>query len=82
MPDEVKNFLSMAKDEYGIMIQGLMCIPPVDDEANNYFNQLSQIAKKNDIVKLSMGMSSDFEEAIQQGATHVRIGTSIFGTRI
>jgi uncharacterized pyridoxal phosphate-containing UPF0001 family protein len=71
----------MAKDEYGITIQGLMCIPPVGNESKNYFDQLSKIAKKNNIIKLSMGMSSDFEVAIQQGATHVRIGTSIFGTR-
>ena len=80
-PNEVEDFLNMAKDEYGITIQGLMCIPPVGNESKNYFDQLSKIAKKNNIIKLSMGMSSDFEVAIQQGATHVRIGTSIFGTR-
>ena len=81
MPNEVTDFLNIAKNEYGIIIQGLMCIPPIHGEVNNYFSQLAEIAKNNDIVKLSMGMSGDFEEAILQGSTHVRIGTSFFGTR-
>ena len=81
MPNEVSDFLHMSKNKYDINISGLMCIPPADDYSGHYFKQLSDIAKINDIHKLSMGMSNDYEEAIQKGATHVRIGTSIFGLR-
>jgi uncharacterized pyridoxal phosphate-containing UPF0001 family protein len=58
-----------------------MCIPPVNDQASPHFALLNQIAKRNGISLLSMGMSSDFELAIQLGATHVRVGTAIFGKR-
>ncbi len=60
---------------------GLMCIPPYDEEPSPYFLLLNKIAQKNELHKLSMGMSSDFEKAIQFGATHVRVGSEIFGSR-
>ena len=81
MPNEVTDFLYMSKSEYKIHIDGLMCIPPAKDSSKNYFEDLFEIAKKNKINKLSMGMSNDYEEALQQGASHIRIGTSIFGER-
>jgi hypothetical protein len=58
-----------------------MCIPPLDDQASPHFALLNQIAARNGILALSMGMSADFELAIQLGATHVRIGSAIFGER-
>ena len=64
-----------------ISFNGLMCIPPYEEEPSPYFALLSKIANKFDIKSLSMGMSSDFEKAIQFGATHVRVGSEIFGTR-
>ncbi|NRB20077.1 MAG: YggS family pyridoxal phosphate-dependent enzyme [Rhodobacteraceae bacterium] len=62
-------------------VKGLMCIPPVGEEASRHFALLAEIAARNGLEGLSMGMSSDFETAIAQGATHVRIGSAIFGTR-
>ncbi len=63
-------------------LKGLMCIPPVDDVPSLHFALLKKIANRNDLKGLSMGMSSDFEEAIAQGATHVRVGSAIFGARV
>jgi PLP dependent protein len=60
---------------------GLMCIPPVDAEPAPYFALLAKLAKRHGLPKLSMGMSADFEHAVQQGATHVRVGSAIFGAR-
>jgi PLP dependent protein len=62
-------------------LAGLMCIPPVDAEPAPYFALLAKLAKQHELPKLSMGMSADFDHAIQQGATHVRVGSAIFGTR-
>ena len=62
-------------------IAGLMCIPPVDEEAAIHFAFLAKLARENGIAGLSMGMSADFETAIRFGATHVRVGSAIFGTR-
>lgn len=62
-------------------LKGLMCIPPIDESPSLHFALLAKIAARNGIVGLSMGMSSDFEEAIAQGATHVRVGSAIFGAR-
>lgn len=62
-------------------LKGLMCIPPVDEAPSLHFALLAKIAKRNDLKGLSMGMSSDFEEAIAQGATHIRVGSAIFGAR-
>jgi len=81
LPPEADAFIAQCRAEYGLEISGLMCIPPVDDQASPHFALLHQIAKRNGIETLSMGMSSDFELAIQLGATHVRVGTAIFGKR-
>lgn len=81
LPQEADGFLGRCGKDYGLTISGLMCIPPVDDQASPHFAYLSQIAARNGIKALSMGMSADFELAIQLGATHVRVGSSIFGGR-
>jgi len=67
--------------ELGLPLKGLMCIPPVDETPSLHFALLAKIAARNDLSGLSMGMSSDFEEAIAQGATHIRVGSAIFGAR-
>ena len=67
--------------ELGLPLKGLMCIPPVDEAPSLHFALLAKIAKRNGLTGLSMGMSGDFEEAIAQGATHVRVGSAIFGER-
>ena len=65
----------------GLPLKGLMCIPPIDEPPSLHFALLAKIARRNGLAGLSMGMSSDFEEAIAQGATHVRVGSAIFGAR-
>lgn len=65
----------------GLPLKGLMCIPPVDEAPSLHFALLAKIARRNDLTGLSMGMSGDFEEAIAQGATHIRVGSAIFGER-
>ena len=67
--------------ELGLPVRGLMCIPPVDETPSLHFALLAKIAKRNGLAGLSMGMSADFEEAIAQGATHIRVGSAIFGER-
>ncbi len=79
LPEEADQFIATCRKTYGLEISGLMCIPPVNDQASPHFALLNKIAKRNGIAVLSMGMSSDFELAIQLGATHVRVGTAIFG---
>ena len=81
MPEETDQFVGMCRDELGLKIAGLMCIPPFDEEPALHFALLSKIAERNRLEKLSMGMSSDFETAIAFGATHVRVGSAIFGPR-
>lgn len=81
LPQEADAFIANCRKDYGLEISGLMCIPPVNEQASPHFALLNQIAKRNGIVHLSMGMSADFELAIQLGATHVRVGTAIFGKR-
>jgi pyridoxal phosphate enzyme (YggS family) len=80
-PDEADAFLAQCKAEYGLEISGLMCIPPVDQDPKPHFDLLAEIAKRNGITKLSMGMSGDYPVAIACGATHVRVGSAIFGSR-
>lgn len=82
LPLEAKDFIKFVREECGLNLVGLMCIPPSNESAAPYFALLSKIAKENNLEKLSMGMSLDFEEAIAMGATHVRIGTAIFGSRV
>lgn len=80
-PQEVSDLLKFSRGECGLNVTGLMCIPPTGELASPYFALLAKIAKENNLEKLSMGMSSDFEEAIAMGATHIRVGTAIFGKR-
>jgi len=78
---EADDLLKRCHSEWGLEISGLMCIPPVDEPPSPHFALLRKIAPRNGLKILSMGMSSDFEAAIQLGATHVRIGSAIFGHR-
>ena len=80
-PDDADDFIAYCRDELRLTVTGLMCIPPVDEEAAMHFALLNVIAKRNGLAKLSMGMSGDFEEAIAFGASAVRIGSAIFGAR-
>lgn len=80
-PEETDAFLKNCRDRYGLTIAGLMCIPPVDEAPGPHFALLAKIARRNGIELLSMGMSADFASAIAMGATHVRVGSAIFGGR-
>ena len=80
-PEDADDFIIFCRNEAGLNITGLMCIPPVDEEAAMHFALLQTIAQRNQITQLSMGMSADFEEAIAFGATSVRVGSAIFGNR-
>jgi len=81
LPNEVSDFMYFAKNECGLNIVGLMCIPNPEERASPYFALLNKIAKKNNLKNLSMGMTADFEEAIALDANYIRIGTAIFGER-
>jgi hypothetical protein len=80
-PSEADAFIAGCRDKYGLSISGLMCIPPVGDAPAPHFALTAKIAARNGLTNLSMGMSADFAIAIQFGATHVRIGSAIFGAR-
>jgi PLP dependent protein len=80
-PQDTDAFLAACRDRYGLTIAGLMCVPPVNEAPAPHFALTAQIARRNGLTLLSMGMSADFATAIAFGATHVRIGTAIFGTR-
>src|SRR6266581_3703124 len=80
-PGEADAFIANCRDNYGLPISGLMCIPPVNDAPAPHFALTAKIAARNGLTKLSMGMSADFAIAIQFGATHVRVGSAIFGHR-
>jgi uncharacterized pyridoxal phosphate-containing UPF0001 family protein len=81
MPGEADEFIRFCRDDYNLDIVGLMCIPPADEEPAMHFALLREMAKRNDLSELSMGMSLDFEAAITFGATSVRVGSAIFGAR-
>ena len=81
LPRETDAFVALARDELGLPVTGLMCIPPLDEEPALHFALLAKIAARNGLPNLSMGMSGDYETAIRFGATHVRVGTAIFGAR-
>ena len=81
LPEQADDFIGFCRGDLNLDISGLMCIPPVDEQAAPHFALLNKIAARNAINILSMGMSSDFEIAIELGATHVRIGSAIFGGR-
>ena len=75
------GFIEDCRNKYGLHISGLMCIPPINEAPEKHFALLAQIARRNELKNLSMGMSGDFEIAIRHGATHIRVGSAIFGTR-
>lgn len=80
-PAHADAFIADCRDRLELPVVGLMCIPPVDEEPSLHFALLSQIAERNGLTGLSMGMSDDFEIAVRFGATHVRVGTAVFGPR-
>ena len=80
-PTEADDFIKRCRETYGLTVSGLMCIPPVDEAPAPHFALAAKIAARNGLKNLSMGMSADFAIAIQLGATHVRVGSAIFGTR-
>lgn len=80
LPRETDAFVAECRD-LGLPVEGLMCIPPVDEEAAMHFALLAKIAARNGLAGLSMGMSGDFETAIRLGATSVRVGSALFGAR-
>ena len=79
--DEADEFISDCKSNYNLNIVGLMCLPPIDEDPRNHFLKLADLAKKFNLNYLSMGMSGDYQVALECGATHIRIGTHIFGER-
>ena len=80
-PHDVSALLALSRDEYRLPVVGLMCIPPVDQDPTPYFTRMAALAKAHQLPILSQGMSGDFPAAIAAGATHVRVGTAIFGAR-
>lgn len=80
-PDQADLFIGACRTIYGLAVEGLMCIPPFDQEPAPHFARLAAIAERNGVDKLSMGMSDDFEIAIAEGATSVRVGSALFGSR-
>jgi len=81
LPQEADAFLQRCRETHGLSIEGLMCIPPADELASPHFALLGVIAGRNGLAQLSMGMSADWPLAVQLGATHVRVGSAIFGSR-
>ena len=81
-PEDVDDFFDFCKKKLKIPISGLMCIPPISDKPAIHFSNLNKLSKKLNLRHLSMGMSSDYEEAIKFGSTYIRIGESFFGKRI
>jgi pyridoxal phosphate enzyme (YggS family) len=80
-PKETVAFVSRCRDVHGLSIAGLMCIPPADENPGPHFALLEKLAREAGVARLSMGMSGDYETAIRFGATHVRVGSAIFGSR-
>ncbi len=81
LPEQADRFIGECRDRLGLPIVGLMCVPPLSEEPALHFALLREIARRNELTLLSMGMSADYETAIAFGATHVRIGSAIFGAR-
>jgi pyridoxal phosphate enzyme (YggS family) len=81
LPQAADDFIAECRMKFGLEPVGLMCIPPLEEQASPHFALLNKIAARNGLTELSMGMSADYELAIQLGATHVRIGSAIFGQR-
>ena len=81
LPEDIDEFVQDCRDTLGLNIVGLMCIPPADEEPAMHFALLREMARRNGLTELSMGMSGDYEDAIAFGATSVRVGSAIFGAR-
>ncbi|MFQ5764800.1 MAG: YggS family pyridoxal phosphate-dependent enzyme [Rhodospirillales bacterium] len=81
LPADADAFIAECRADIGLPVDGLMSIPPLDEEPSLHFALLAEIARRNGLERLSMGMSADFETAIRLGATHVRVGTGVFGER-
>jgi PLP dependent protein len=82
LPRDLGDFLTLCRQDYGLTISGLMCIPPVDEHPSLHFALLEKLGRRHGLDTLSMGMSDDFEVAIGFGATHVRVGSALFGARV
>jgi hypothetical protein len=80
-PEDTDAFVRQCREEFGLDIAGLMCIPPIDEPPEPHFKRLAELASKLGLRDISMGMSADFESAIECGATHIRVGSAIFGER-
>ena len=80
-PMDFQSFLNMCKNKYNLSINGAMCLPPINKNPTIYFKEMKDLCHKNNIYNISMGMSNDYEEAIMQGATNIRVGSYIFGER-
>ena len=80
-PNDVKDFIELCSNKYNITFEGLMCLPPEGEDPNIYFDQLKNLSHANKVEKLSMGMSGDYLSALDSGATHIRVGSLIFGQR-
>lgn len=81
IPADADRFITLVRKDYGLSVEGLMCIPPADEPPGPHFALLAKIAARNGLAKLSMGMSDDFETAVRFGATSVRVGSALFGAR-
>jgi len=81
LPADVDAFVASCRDVHKLPVVGLMCIPPVEEEAALHFALLAKMAKRNGLDRISMGMSADYETAVRLGATHVRVGSALFGAR-
>jgi pyridoxal phosphate enzyme (YggS family) len=81
LPADLDAFVAACRDLHKLPVVGLMCIPPVDEEPTLHFALLAKMAKRNGLTQLSMGMSADYEAAVRLGATHVRVGSALFGAR-
>ena len=80
-PEEAVEFAQICAHDYGLIVEGFMCIPPIEEDASPHFAFLNKLASQAGLASLSMGMSADFEDAIRLGATHIRIGSAFFGNR-
>ena len=80
-PEETKDFILFLKNDINLPVEGLMCIPPIEDDPKHHFNELQNLAKENGINKLSIGMSGDYKEALPFKPAYIRLGTILFGER-
>ena len=80
-PEKAVEFAQICAHDYGLIVEGFMCLPPIEEDASPHFAFLNKLASQAGLTSLSMGMSADFEDAIRLGATHIRIGSAFFGNR-